>query len=67
MMGMPSHVPPPCVIFAGLFKMLYELSPTLREDYYPGVRDLPKIKADADAKSAAAGPGAAVEVRMAKP
>jgi len=55
------------MMYTGLFKMLWELSPTLKEDYYPGVRALPKIKADADAKSAAAGPGPAVEVRMAKP
>ena len=46
--------------------MLYELSPTVRDDYYPGIRALPKIKADADAKSVAAGPGAVVGVRMAK-
>ena len=35
--------------------MLLELSPTVRDDYYPGIRPLPKLKADADAKSAAAG------------
>ncbi len=41
----------------GLFKMLLELSPTLSDKYYPGVRPLKAVKSEQDARSAAAGQG----------
>ncbi len=53
--------------FSGLFKMLFELVPTLSSEYYPGLKPLKAIKAEADARSAAAGQGQGRAIPVAPP